>query len=67
VDGKPTDELAWRRGSPCDGGACVEAVALDEAVLLHSSLNPAGATLTLSRDEWDAFLVAAKAGHFDAV
>ena len=67
MDGKPTDELAWRRGSPCDGGACVEAVALDEAVLLHSSLNPAGATLTLSRDEWDAFLVAAMAGHFDAV
>jgi hypothetical protein len=67
VDGRPTDELAWRRGSPCDGGACVEAAAFDEAVLLRSSLNPAGTTLSLSRDEWNAFLVAAKAGHFDTV
>jgi Domain of unknown function (DUF397) len=67
VDGRPTDELAWRRGTPCDGGACVEAAALDETVLLRSSRNPDDTTLALSRDEWDAFLVAAKAGHFDAV
>jgi len=67
VDGRPTDELTWHRGKPCDGGACVEAAALDEAVLLRSSLSPDGATLTLSRDEWHEFIVAAKAGHFDAV
>jgi Domain of unknown function (DUF397) len=67
VDGRPTDELAWHRGTPCDGGACLEAAVLDKAVLLRSSRSPEGATLALSRDEWDAFLVAAKAGHFDAL
>lgn len=67
MDDSPTGELTWRRGRQCDGGACVEATALDEAVLLRSSVSPDGATLTLSRDEWNAFLVAAKAGHFDAV
>jgi len=65
MDGRP-DELTWHRVKPCDGGACVEAASLDKAVLMRSSLIPS-ATLTLSRDEWNAFLVAAKAGHFDAV
>jgi hypothetical protein len=66
VDGRPTDELAWHRGRPCDGGACVEAASLDGAVLVRSSLVP-DMTLTLSREEWHEFIVAAKAGHFDAV
>lgn len=66
VDGRATDELVWYRGKPCDGGACVEAALLDETVLLRSSSVP-GVTLILSRDEWNTFLVAAKAGHFDAL
>jgi hypothetical protein len=66
VDDRPADELAWHSGRQCDGGACVEAAGVDEGVLVRSSLVP-GATLRLSRDEWHEFLVAAKAGHFDAV
>ena len=67
MDGRPADELAWHRGRQCDGGACVEAAARDDTVIVRSSLDPDGAALTLSRDEWRAFLLAAKAGQFDAV
>lgn len=67
VDGRPTGELTWRRGRQCDGGACVEVAALDEAVIVRGSANPDGAILALSRDEWAEFLVAAKAGVFDVL
>lgn len=67
MDGRPANELAWRRGRHCDGGACVEAAARDDTVIVRSSLDPDGTALTLSRREWGEFLAAAKAGHFDAV
>lgn len=67
MQGKPEGQLAWHRGRECDGGACVEAAAIDDTVFVRSSADPDGATLLLSRHEWREFLVSAKAGHFDAL
>lgn len=64
MDGRPAGELAWLRESQCDGGACVEAAAFDEAALVRNSLNPRQRSLIPSRDKWLEFLVAAKAGRF---
>jgi hypothetical protein len=57
-------ELIWHAGRRCDSGACVEIAALDEAVLVRSSLAP-GLTLTVTRPEWQEFLAGAKEGLFD--
>lgn len=66
----------WIRG--CDTGSCVEvrcesgncvqasAPVVDGPVFLRSSLAPDD-MLSVTRDEWDAFVLAVKAGEFDAV
>jgi predicted secreted Zn-dependent protease len=60
-------EPVWRKGLPCESGACVEVAAAGDAVMVRSSANPAGAPVTLSRDEWQNFLAGVKAGAFDRV
>src|ERR1051326_8468741 len=59
-------ELVWHRGR-CDSGACVEVAASGKAVMVRSSADPNGEPVTLSRDEWLAFLAAVKEGTFDRV
>lgn len=59
---EPEGEPTWHRS--CDSGACVELAALEDAVVLRSSVAP-DATLTLSRAEWAEFLAGAKEGLFD--
>jgi predicted secreted Zn-dependent protease len=60
-------ELVWHRVVSCEGGACVEVAATGDAVLLRSSANPDGTPVTLSRDEWRAFLTGVREGDFDRV
>lgn len=56
----------WVR-TRCESGSCVEARAIGAgAVALRSSDLPLD-KLRITREEWDAFLVAVKAGQFDAV
>jgi hypothetical protein len=62
----PNGGLVWHRGH-CDGGACVEAAATGDAVLVRSSANPDGEPVTLSRAEWQDFLAEVKRGAFDGV
>jgi Domain of unknown function (DUF397) len=57
-------ELVWYRCS-CDGGACVEVAATGDIVIVRSSADPDGTPVTLTRDEWQAFLAGAKEGVFD--
>jgi hypothetical protein len=59
-------ELMWHRAR-CDGGTCVEVAATGEAVMVRSSADPDGTPVTLSRDEWQAFLAGVKDGAFDRV
>jgi len=59
-------ELVWHRGR-CDSGACVEVATIGNAVVVRSSVDPDGAPVTLTRDEWQGFLAAVKEGFFDRV
>jgi hypothetical protein len=63
LDGS-SGELVWHRGK-CDGGACVEVAMTGDAVMVRSSAHPDGTPVTLSRDEWEAFLAGVKEGAFD--
>lgn len=58
------DQPQWRRG--CESGACIEVALHDDAVLIRSSAAPDRA-ITVTPDEWHAFLVAAKTGAFDGL
>jgi hypothetical protein len=62
---RPPVELTWRRIS-CEGGACPEVAASDEAVMVRSSKSP-DTVVQMSRDEWRQFLVSAKAGLLDSL
>jgi hypothetical protein len=42
----------WRRSSRCEGGACIEAAAQDDAVLLRSSDDPDGSILAFAHATW---------------
>jgi hypothetical protein len=67
VDGGQAAELTWHSGRPCDSGACVEAAATGEAVLVRSTSDPDGGRLTLSPQEWAAFVASVKEGLFDSL
>jgi hypothetical protein len=54
----------WRRR--CDGGACIEAAAAGEDVMMRSTVNP-DSILHVSREEWRKFLADAKSGVFDGL
>jgi hypothetical protein len=54
----------WHRR--CNDGACVEIAVQDEVVMVRSSAVPQS-TLTLTRAEWQEFLVGAKQGLFDSL
>jgi hypothetical protein len=58
-------ELVWRRSSTCEGGACLEVAATDNAVMVRNSANPADVPLTLSHSKWQELLTGVKAGAFD--
>ncbi len=67
MDGGQAADLAWRSGRPCESGACVEAAATGEAVLVRSNTDPDGVRLTLSPQEWAAFVASVKDGLFDSL
>jgi len=51
------DRWAWRKSSYSGQGNCVEVAAnRPDVVAVRDSKDPGGAVLTLSRDEWRAFL-----------
>jgi hypothetical protein len=75
---QPAPTGAWARSSHCSGGDCVEVqyetrnaspstvVASDEMVVkLRDSKDPDGPVLTFTQDEWQRFILGAKAGNFD--
>jgi hypothetical protein len=42
----------WRSSSRCEGGACIEAAAQDDAVLLRESADPGGTVLAFTHPVW---------------
>jgi hypothetical protein len=61
-------QAEWRKSSYSNGngGACVEVARnLPDAVVVHDSKDPDGATLAFAADQWQAFTARVKSGHFD--
>lgn len=58
-----TEDPIWRQG-PCDGGACIEAAAVGEDIMMRSTADP-DSVLHMSREEWQKFLAGARSGLFD--
>lgn len=64
---EPAGELTWHVGRLCESGACIEVAALGETVMMRSSVDADGRSLSVSRNEWQAFLDGVKDGRFDEV
>lgn len=58
---RPTDEITWRVGRRCDGGACVAVAILREAVLVRDSADPC-VTLSVDHARWREFLARTRSG-----
>ena len=58
-------EVTWRRSISCEGGACVEVTATEDAVMVRSSAKPNAALVTVSHAEWREFLARLKEGTLD--
>jgi hypothetical protein len=56
---------AWKKGSRCSDGTCVEVRTVDEGVEVRDGKDPNGTTLRFTPGEWDAFIGSAKDGEFD--
>lgn len=56
----------WLRARSESANSCVEVLAVGDTVLLRSSLDP-GVELSVTREEWVAFVASIKADHFDSV
>jgi hypothetical protein len=58
----------WRKSSRsnANGGACVQVARnLPDAVAVRDSKDPDGPTLAFAPEQWQAFTVRVKSGHFD--
>ena len=58
-------DVTWRKSSWSGIADCVEVASYDRGILVRSSHDPDGSTLSCSRAAWRAFLAAAKAGQLD--
>ena len=61
---EPVDALTWHQVRPCEVGGCVEVAVTGEDVLVRTTVSP-DELITLTREEWTAFLASAKEGDFD--
>jgi predicted secreted Zn-dependent protease len=56
--------VVWRKSSASAQGNCVEVAAAGESILVRDTKNRAGAVLTFTPAEWQAFLTGVNAGEF---
>jgi len=57
--------LNWRKSSRCGSSTCVEVAKVADHFLVRDSKNPNAATLSFTREEWDAFVQGVTAGDFE--
>jgi hypothetical protein len=67
VRGRALPETDWRKGGYSGTGGCVDVWVQRTAVWVRNSKDPAATTVVFTRDEWEVFLAAVKAGEFDPV
>jgi uncharacterized protein DUF397 len=60
------DNTGWRKSkASMASGQCVEVQVTSDGTRVRDSKNPAGAVLSFTRAEWEAFLDGARGGEFD--
>jgi hypothetical protein len=57
--------LAWHRASFCQNGECVEIAAYNDTVMMRNSARPDSDYVYFTFEDFNTFLLAAKAGEFD--
>jgi len=62
---KMPEELRWQKAKRCAGGNCVEVARADGAVLVRNSTSP-DKVLSLTVEEWEAFVAGVKEGDFSS-
>ena len=67
MTGEAAGKYVWHRSGRCESGACVEVAAVDDAIMVRSSLNPESKPVTITRKEWKEFLYGVKEGAFDHI
>jgi hypothetical protein len=67
MGGESMGEPIWRRARRCEGGACVEIGNLGKLIVVRSSADPDGTSISLERDEWREFVAGVKDGDFDGL
>jgi len=55
---------SWRKSSYSGGTGCVEVRAVGSAIQVRDTKNPAGAVLSFTGPEWEAFIEGVRAGEF---
>ncbi|MBI1759535.1 MAG: DUF397 domain-containing protein [Actinobacteria bacterium] len=59
-------KLAWQKAQrSVSNGACVEVARLAGSIVVRSSRQPDGPTLSYSQEEWISFVDGVKNGEFD--
>jgi len=59
-------DLVWQKSFASGGGDCVEVALTETEVLVRHSQQPSGPYLSFTISEWNAFLIGARQGQFDA-
>jgi hypothetical protein len=67
ADPAVTGQIAWRKSSTCDSGACVMVAKHGDYVLVGNTSQPGGPTNRYTASEWREFLAGAKLGDFDDI
>lgn len=57
--------LAWYRASFCQNGECVEIATYNDTVMMRNSAWPDSGYIYFTTEDFNTFLLAAKAGEFD--
>ena len=57
--------LEWRRPGQCNRAACLEVAADGDEVLIRDTKAPSATVQRYTREEFAAFIAAAKMGYYD--
>lgn len=55
-----TKDLKWHKSSKCEGGACIETAAQENAILLRNSADPDGTILVVTPAAWRDLIASVK-------
>lgn len=66
MKGKSAGEPIGHTSARCESGTCVKVAAQGKSILIRNAADP-DVHVTLTRDEWQMFIVGVKDGKFDNI